>query len=243
MPKGGELTIETTNIILNSSSASSLPNISAGEYVEIIISDTGKGMAQDVYDHVFEPFFTTKDVGKGTGLGLSMVYGFVRRYGGDISLETKSGKGTVFRIYLPRSAEENSKLLGGSAEPKIYPRGHESVLIVDDEEALLVYAEELLKSWGYKVYCAKNAEDALLVMDSAKIDLLFSDVVMPGGMSGYALAVQAIQKFPELRVLITSGFADKAASNEEYAKYEFDLIPKPYDRGYLAESLRKLLDE
>ena len=241
MPDGGTLTIETSNTILNESNSLALPNITAGEYVQLMINDSGVGMSQDVYEHVFEPFFTTKDIGEGTGLGLSMVYGFVRRYGGDISLETEPGKGSTFRIYLPRSVNSESK----SEEEKLTssPKGDENILLVDDEAALLIYAEELLKGLGYKVFCAKNAEEALKILESSKIDLLFTDVVMPGGMSGYALAEAAIQKFPDLKILITSGYADKVADNKEYAKYEFELISKPYHRGHLAKTLRELLDE
>lgn len=242
MPEGGALTIETSNIILDESQALALPNISAGEYVEIMVADTGKGMTQDVYDHVFEPFFTTKGVGQGTGLGLSMVYGFVHRYGGDIVLDTAPGEGATFRIYIPRSMEANPAA-GNLEKSKTYPKGHENILIVDDEVGLLNYAEQLLKGWGYKVFCAKNSADALTILEHTEIDLLFSDVVMPGGMNGYALAEKASQKYPKLKVLITSGFADKESGNEKYVKYEFELIPKPYDRGHLAQSLRQLLDE
>lgn len=242
MPDGGTLTIEATNIILSDSGVVSLPNISAGEYVEIMISDTGKGMSQEVYEHVFEPFFTTKEVGKGTGLGLSMVYGFVRRYGGDLSLETKPDEGATFRIYLPRAVDKNKEALKPSREIESYPEGHESILVVDDEDALLIYAEEVLKGWGYKVFCAKNADEALLILGKSQIDLLFSDVVMPGSMNGYALAEAAVKKYPKLKVLITSGFADKFAG-EDYTKYGFELISKPYSRDSLAKTLRQILDE
>ena len=243
MPEGGALTIETSNIILDESQALAFPNISAGEYVEVMVADTGNGMTQDVYDHVFEPFFTTKGVGKGTGLGLSMVYGFVHRYGGDIALDTAPGEGATFRIYIPRSVEAGSRLDDDLEKYKDFPKGHENILIVDDEVALLNYAEQLLKGWGYKVFCAKNAADALTILEHTEIDLLFSDVVMPGSMNGYALAEKVSQKYPKLKVLITSGFADKESGNEKYAKYGFELIPKPYDRGHLAQSLRQLLDE
>ena len=243
MPEGGSLTIETSNIILNKNNAVAFTNISEGEYIEVMVSDTGQGMTQEVYDHVFEPFFTTKDVGRGTGLGLSMVYGFVHRYGGDILLESKLGVGATFRIYLPRSVDVSSKDSITSQEEKDFPRGKENILVVDDEESLLNYAEELLKCWGYTVYCANNADAALSMLENNSIDLLFSDVVMPGGMNGYELAVKACDADAKLKVLITSGFADKVAGNEKYAKYGFDLVSKPYSRVELAEKLRQLLDE
>ena len=243
MPDSGSLTIETSNIVLNKNNAAAFSNISEGEYIEVMVSDTGQGMTQEVYDHVFEPFFTTKDVGQGTGLGLSMVYGFVHRYGGDILLESKPGAGATFRIYLPRSVNAGSKTSVTSQEEKDLPRGNKSILVVDDEESLLSYAEEILKVWGYTVYCANNADAALTILENNSIDLLFSDVVMPGGMSGYELAVKACTADEKLKVLITSGFADKVAGNEKYAKYGFELLPKPYHRAELAARLCQLLDE
>lgn len=243
MPEGGTLTIETSNIVLNENNVMAHPNISAGDYVEIVVSDTGTGMTQEVYEHVFEPFYTTKEVGKGTGLGLSMVYGFVRRYSGDVLLESSPGEGATFRVYIPRCVTEDSTAAEGLHESKIYPKGHENILIVDDEEALLNYAEQILKGWGYNVFCARNAADALAMLEHTEIDLLFSDVVMPGSMNGYELAEKASQKYPKLKVLITSGYADKEGENGKYAKNEFELISKPYDRGDLAQILRKLLDE
>ena len=243
MPDGGSLTIEASNIILNKNSATSFSNIKEGEYIEVMISDSGEGMTPEVYEHVFEPFFTTKDVGQGTGLGLAMVYGFVHRYGGDILLESKPGAGATFRIYLPRAVEADLDSSVTSEKEKDLPRGNESILVVDDEQALLSYAEEILKLWGYKVYCANNADTALAILEKNSIDLLFSDVVMPGGMSGYELAVKACEMDAKLKVLITSGFADKFAGNEKYAKYGFELVSKPYDRAELAEKLRQLLDE
>lgn len=172
-----------------------------------------------------------------------MVYGFVRRYGGDILLDTIPGKGATFRIYIPRSVEVVSEAETDLEKLKEYPQGHENILLVDDEVGLLDYAEQLLKGWGYEVFCAKNAADALSILENTEIDLLFSDVVMPGSVSGYELAEKVTQNYPKIKVLITSGFADKAAGNEKYAKYEFKLISKPYERGDLALALRKLLDE
>lgn len=243
MPDGGTLTIETTNITLDENSVATLPNVSTGEYVQIMISDSGIGISDEIYEHVFEPFFTTKDVGKGTGLGLSMVYGFVHRYGGDILLESAVGVGTTFRIYLPRSIEKNVSEASVLPGDKIYPKGNESILVVDDEEALLVFAEQILKGWGYEVYCAKNATEAVSILEKSSIDLLFTDVVMPGNVNGYELAEKAILKNSNLKVLITSGYADKFGDNKEYAKYKFELILKPYDISELAVKLRELLDK
>jgi len=240
MPDGGSLTIETSNSVISEKSAEKLPNLSPGEYVQIMISDSGHGMSKAVYERIFEPFFTTKEVGKGTGLGLSMVYGFVHRYGGDILLDTNPGEGATFRIYLPRVAEYESET-EVVTENKIYQKGHENILIVEDETALAEYAEEILKERGYTVYSAANAADALTILENTSIDLLFTDIVMPGGMSGYELAEKATQMNANLKVLVTSGFADKVEGNEKYAKYEFELISKPYNRDDLLEKLRLLL--
>lgn len=243
MPNGGSLKIETANSILHADVVSAFTNMPAGEYIQIMVSDTGTGMTQEVYEHVFEPFYTTKDVGSGTGLGLSMVYGFVNRYGGDILLETKPGEGATFRIYLPRSNKKGSTVFENTAESLTYATGSESILVVDDEVALLTYGEQILKSWGYKVYCAKNAEEAMTILETSSIDLLFTDVVMPGKVNGYELAEKAIQMNAELKVLITSGFSEKFGNNKKYAKYEFELISKPYDREELSVKLRELFDE
>lgn len=243
MPDGGTLTIETTNISFNDDDVSALPNLHKGEYVQLMIHDSGKGMSQEIYEHVFEPFFTTKDVGKGTGLGLSMVYGFVQRYAGDISLETEQGEGTTFRVYLPRSKDDNRDKEITASEDKVFAKGHETILIVDDEEALLTFAKHILKNWGYEVYIAKNAAEALKILENSSVDLLFTDVVMPGKFNGYALAEKALQLYPDLKVLITSGFAEKFGNNDQYAKHEFNFIKKPYKRKDLSEKLRQLFDE
>ena len=240
MPEGGTLIIETSNILLHKNETFTLPNNSTGEYIEIMISDNGSGMDQETFEHVFEPFYTTKDVGKGTGLGLSMVYGFVRRYGGDILLESKPNEGATFRIYLPRAKDASSTIQKDLEKEFIAAKGHESILVVDDEVLLLTYVEQILKTWGYEVFCAKNAADALVILENNHIDLLFSDVVMPGGISGYDLAKKARENYPEIKVLITSGFADKVENSE---KDMFELISKPYESKDLSKALRRILEE
>ena len=242
MPDGGSLSIKTSNSTINEDSAEKLPNLSTGEFIEIVISDTGQGMSKAVYERIFEPFFTTKEVGKGTGLGLSMVYGFVHQYGGDIVLETQPDEGATFKIYLPR-ADDDIPEENGSLEIHPYKKGEESILVVDDEAALLGYTEEILKSQGYIVHTASNATDALKILETNPVDLLFTDIVMPGGISGYELAETAKQLIPALNVILTSGFADKVEGSEKYAKYEFELLTKPYHRAELLEKLRLLFDE
>lgn len=242
MPSGGTITIETCNSVLDESSVASMPDIEPGQYVQIRVSDTGQGMEEEIYEHIFEPFFTTKGVGEGTGLGLSMVYGFVHRYKGDISVQTSKGMGTSFRIYLPRAVDETRKIEADSSEDEVFPGGDETILVVDDEAALLVFAEQILRSWGYQVYTASNGRDALNLLENNEIDLLFTDVVMPGDLNGYELALRAQRIRPELKVLVTSGYAEKFSNQEEYADLECELVSKPYDRMQLARRIRQLLD-
>jgi DNA-binding NtrC family response regulator len=172
-----------------------------------------------------------------------MVYGFVNRYGGEILLDTRPGEGATFRIYLPRSKSHSSNETEAEKSTSELPGGNESVLVVDDEEALLIFAEQLLKSWGYKVYCAKNADEALKILEHSPIDLLFTDVVMPGDINGFALAEKAIHMDHNIKILITSGFAEKVGSNLEYDKYGFERLAKPYNHEDLAYKLRQLLGE
>ncbi len=241
MPNGGSLTIETSNSVISEAASAVLSHIDAGEYVQITITDSGTGMTEEVYEHVFEPFFTTKEVGAGTGLGLSMVYGFVHRYGGDIVLKTAPGEGASFRIYLPR-AEAAGERQEIQQVQESCPTGNETILVVDDETALLVFAEQILKSWGYTVHTAGSAHDALAILQQTKVDLLFTDVVMPGDISGYELGTRALQLQPDLKILITSGYAEKFRHHEQYAEINFELIAKPYNRMVLAKKIRQLLD-
>ena len=243
MPDGGSLVIETSNTVVNREMALS-KNLPAGEYVQVVVTDSGTGMSSTVSEQVFDPFFTTKEVGKGTGLGLSMVYGFVNRYGGQITLDTAPGEGSTFRIYLPRSSEKTAEA-GQDTNKRLtdLPGGKEHILVVDDEEGLLTLSEHLLSELGYKVYCAKNATEALKILGQSPIDLLFTDVVMPGDMNGYALAEKARDSKQGIKILVTSGYADKGSQNHQYEKYQFPKIPKPYKRENLAHMLRELLDE
>jgi len=241
MPDGGVVKIETKNVRLTQTEAALLPNLSKGDYIRILVSDSGIGMSPDVSEHVFEPFYTTKDLGKGTGLGLSMVYGCVQRYGGDISIETQLGEGTCFIIYLPRTFDDSTES-DAPAETKSYLGGAENILVVDDEMALLEFAEHNLQSWGYKVYSASNAADALMILEKTPIDLLFSDVVMPGGINGYELAEKAIKMNSNLKVLISSGFSDKINKTTKQDGYQFKSLSKPYSRADLSMALRALLD-
>ncbi len=248
MHEGGTLIIETSNIVLDEKYVECNPSSRPGEYVMISVSDTGEGMTDDVRDKIFEPFFTTKDTGKGTGLGLSMVYGFVKRSEGHIKVYSAQGKGTTFRIYLPRCTELKAAQHPAGIIYAELPRGDETILIVDDEDALREIACSHLKDLGYSVISAADAREALKILDEeTPVDLLFSDVVMPGKMDGYLLAAAAHEKRPELDILLTSGFTKaqeiaKHGENEYLSGLISHMMSKPYSQASLAFTVRDKLD-
>ncbi len=224
MPEGGLLTIAT--------------RLDEGRVV-IDVRDNGVGMPRDVCERVFEPFFTTKEVGKGSGLGLSQVYGFVKQSEGEVRVESAPGEGTTFQLRLPASSNAPESVRPEDRAPTI-EGGHEKILLVEDDPTVLALTLDMLTSLGYTVATATNAAEALDVIHSAAdIDLLFTDVVMPGGVSGVTLARTAREIRPHLRVLLTSGFVGEGAVIENA---EFPLLDKPYETALLAAKLRKLLD-
>ena len=196
-------------------------------------------MSPEVRERVFEPFFTTKEVGKGSGLGLSQVYGFVRQSEGEVELETAVGEGACFRLLLPGSSAAEQPVKS-EATPQELMGGSEKILLVDDDLTVLAVTLDIVTSLGYQVTTATNASEALAIIHAgAAIDLLFTDVVMPGGVSGVSLARTARELRPGLRVLLTSGFVDDGQVMEGS---EFPLLDKPYETAHLASMLRKLLD-
>ncbi len=249
MPEGGKLLIETRNKYLDNDYVALNPWLDAGEYVQLILSDTGTGMDQETLEHVFEPFFTTKPESKGTGLGMSMVYGFAKRYRGHIKLYSEPGVGTTIRLYLPRTRAPKPDVSNQDSLPAPLATGNESILIVDDEVGLLQLADQYLSSLGYRTQLAGNAAQALEILKADdNIDLLFSDVVMPGGMNGYELAQQATQLArlrhrPEPKVLLTSGFTSKTMVHNGLARFSTHLLSKPYRKHDLAQRIRLILDE
>jgi len=249
MPEGGTLSIETSNKLLDEDYVALNPGSSSGEFVMISISDNGIGIPEDYIDKVLEPFFTTKELGAGTGLGLSMVYNFVKRSGGHIKIYSELGEGTTFNIFLPRAESVDRKDLNEVLAPIEPPRGKETVLIVDDEEALLDIAKENLQSLGYKVLTAENAQQALNIIENHKaVDLIFSDMIMPGGMDGYQLADTIHNNDPRYKILLTSGFTKTrdgrlTNDNEYMKKLVNNRLHKPYGRLELALAVRRVLDE
>jgi PAS domain S-box-containing protein len=244
MPSGGKLTIETANVELAADETADNPEIKPGQYVMVAVSDTGTGMPPDVVARAFEPFFTTKDVGKGTGLGLSMVYGFVKQSGGGVRMHSEVGRGTVVRLYLPRSLTVSETAEAAPAAPQALPRGQETILFVEDDAMVRKHTGAQIVNLGYQVVIADNAAEAIaLVENGCTPDLLFTDVVMPGGMNGRQLALKLRERWPKLRVLYTSGYAHGRLTIDGESVPTKYVLGKPYRRADLAAKLREVLDE
>ena len=242
LPGGGWLSIETVNTTLDDNYCENNPDIEPGDFVQLKVSDCGEGMTAEQLEHIFEPFYTTKEQGKGTGLGLAMVFGFIQRSKGHINVESEQGHGSTFRLYLPRSNEviQTENTLAEELKEGL-PEGNETILVVDDEEALLELAEELLLDMGYRVLTASNGLQALDVLTKEpNIDLLISDVIMPGGINGYELAERATTDYPELKVLLASGYTEKIATSENHKRFSANLLAKPYSRVELAQKVRQM---
>jgi PAS domain S-box-containing protein len=241
MPKGGKLVLETGNVELDEAYAAVNSEARSGAYVMAAVSDNGTGIPPDVLEKVFEPFFTTKDVGKGTGLGLSMVYGFVKQSNGHIKIYSEQGYGTTIKIYLPRATARDGQLDEPATATPV--GGAETILVVEDNELVRNYVTAQLSSLGYSTHVAANAAEALaMVEQGVPFDLLFTDVVMPGGMNGHALAVAVHKHRPQTRVLFTSGYTEHAAFFSGRLEPGVALLNKPYRKADLATKLRQALD-
>jgi len=244
MPEGGRILIETANKVLDESYASTHPDIHPGEYVQISLSDNGCGMDTQTLEQAFEPFFSTKELSKGTGLGLSMVYGFVKRSHGTIQLYSELAHGTKVNMYFPRVlyAEQQQPIV---TQDLILPKGDETILVVDDEIALLELAVDFLQKLGYQVLTAVNGQGALDVFakQQGEVDVLFSDIIMPGELDGFRLAEQVHIDYPKVKILLTSGFADKAIKLSTLSKHNIVLLDKPYSQQDLAIEIRKVLSQ
>ena len=242
MPQGGKLTVEVRNSSLDESDLDVNGEARPGDYVMVAVTDTGSGMIAEVASRAFEPFFTTKEVGKGTGLGLSMVYGFAKQSGGTMAIRSEPGHGTAVKIFFPRIDAPHKET--APRVDQIAPRaGTETILVVEDNDLVRAYVEKELKELGYRVIATRNAIEALEVLRKpGEIDLLFTDVVMPGGMFGPELAKQAAQLRPELEVLFTSGYTEDPVEPLNGLDGEARILNKPYRRNDLALMLRMVLN-
>jgi PAS domain S-box-containing protein len=242
MPNGGSLAVETKNVYLDQAYADMHVEVTAGSYVMIAVSDTGSGIAPKDLERVFDPFFTTKEVGKGTGLGLSMVYGLVKQSNGHIKIYSEQGHGTSVKLYLPRATGVDhgaTEMLPSAA----VQGGHEAVLVVEDDALVRKYVLTQIRSLGYSTLEACNAAEALQVIDSATdIDLLFTDVIMPGAMNGRQLVDEALKRRPALKTLFTSGYTENAIVHHGRLDSDVLLLAKPYRRPELARMIRIALD-
>ncbi|HMM91371.1 ATP-binding protein [Bradyrhizobium sp.] len=239
MPTGGKLTVEVKNTTLGEGDVDVSGEARPGEYVMVAVSDTGTGMTAEVASRAFEPFFTTKDVGKGTGLGLSMVYGFARQSGGSMQMRSEPGHGTAIRLFFPCVSTPQTGA-APSAAPPMTPTGSETILVVEDDDMVRAYVEGELKALGYRVIVTRNAPAALDVLRGPEnIQLLFTDVVMPGGMFGTELADEAARLRPGLKILLTSGHTEHPVDAPGGV---VPILSKPYRRQDLASMLRSALN-
>lgn len=245
MPEGGKIIIETLITNVSPREHSEFKDLKPGRYIEIDISDTGTGMPHDVATRIFEPFFSTKEKGKGTGLGLSMVYGFAKRSKGLITVYSEVGLGTTFKLFLPVNADgvETSTVNDMDEGQTIDYSGSEKVLIVDDEFDLAEVAQTILSDLGYETLVAHNGHDALeIIKKDRSIDLVLSDVIMPGGMNGYELAEKATQANPKLKICLASGYTGMAMKNNGREHAAYPLLKKPYSNDVLAAQVRSIFD-
>lgn len=242
MPAGGRLIFRTCNAVLDEDYAAQNPDARPGAYVAIEVTDSGTGMSEEVQRRVFEPFYTTKEVGRGTGLGLSMVFGFVKQSGGHIKLYSELGHGTTIRLYLPQADDEEARAAAAQASEPEKSRAEGIVLLVEDNESLRQVAVRQLASLGYQAIEAASGQAALEALAAApRVDLMLTDVIMPGGMNGWELAAEARRLRPGLRVLFSSGFPDVAFGRDGKLPDDARLLLKPYRKAELARVLAEVM--
>ena len=241
MPNGGKLTLETANVVLDENYAGMHSEVTPGHYVMIAVSDTGTGIPPAVLDRVFEPFFTTKEVGRGTGLGLSMVFGFVKQSGGHVNIYSEEGHGTSVKIYLPRATGLQQTAAEALVSADVVG-GTETILVVEDDAMVRRYVMTQIQSLGYATLEASNGSDALRIIDDVPaIDLLFTDVIMPGAMNGRQLVDEALKRRPGLKTLYTSGYTENAIVHHGRLDSGVLLLAKPYRKAELARMIRLAL--
>ena len=236
------VTIATRNVEVSHEDPGRSSTLGSGRYASIAITDTGSGMPAEIIERVMDPFFTTKEEGKGTGLGLSMVYGFAKQSGGTAQIDSIEGEGTTVRIFFPAvdeaARERKSRGTGALERP-----GTETILVVEDRADVAEMARMILEDLGYTVLHVADARAALGILDGAKpIDLLFSDMIMPGDLNGVALGREARRRWPRTKVLLTTGYAEASLERTDAGGREFDVLNKPYGRGDLARKVRVILD-
>ena len=244
MLQGGKLVVETRNIMLDADHVDFQFELKPGNFVQLSISDTGTGMPPEVRDRVFEPFFTTKEKGRGTGLGLAMVYGFVKQSGGHLTIYSEVGHGTTINLYLPRadgaSVAPSSEKIKGDVDP----HARETILVVEDDERVRQLTIRRLKMIGYQVLEASDGPKALdILRGSDAVDLVFTDLIIPGGLSGREVAIRARQLKPGIHVLLTSGYAEQLVHGDDLQREQLKVLRKPYQQSDLVAALRDALGD
>lgn len=243
MQSGGKLIIETANTHLDEKYTAQHTDVTPGHYVVIAISDTGSGMPKEIMDKAFEPFFTTKDVGQGTGLGLSQVYGFVRQSGGHVKIYSEIGVGTCVKIYLPRLQTQEIKVRQETGNKFIAGNESETILVVEDEHEIQSHTTSILHELGYNVIAASYGQEALNLLEkNSNVSLLFTDIGLPGGMSGQQLAEAVRHRWPRIKILFTTGYAQNAYGDDWKSMADMQLITKPFTYADLSIKLRSTLD-
>jgi PAS domain S-box-containing protein len=244
MPKGGRIIITTSNREITAEAPNTPRDLLMGSYAVLTITDTGSGMPPEVLARALDPFFTTKEPGRGTGLGLSMAYGFMRQSNGGLSITSEEGKGTTVTLFFPAIDNDSTMPRCAPAVRSDIPaRGRETVLVVEDQPDIAALATAILVEHGYRVLAAPNGDAALAMLEEgAQVDLLFSDLIMPGAMNGVMLARVARQRFPHLRVLLATGFAAEVVERDGSLAGEFEILGKPYRRAELLSRVRDVLD-
>jgi CheY-like chemotaxis protein len=243
MPGGGKLTIETANKWIDQR-AGKQHDLPVGQYISVCVTDTGVGMRPEVIAKAFDPFFTTKPMGEGTGLGLSMIYGFARQSGGQVRIYSEVGQGTTMCIYLPRHADEVAPVDEPQHEPKLNASGDgEVVLLIDDEPTIRMLVTELLAGSGYSVIEAPDGPSGMKVLESdAKIDLLITDVGLPGGLNGRQVADAARVKRPDLKILFITGYAENAVMGQRRLQDRMFVMTKPFQMDALARKIEEIIE-
>lgn len=243
MPNGGKITIRTRNVTEAESTGMTYTGMPAADYVLIDVEDTGTGMPPEIIEKIFEPFFSTKELGKGTGLGLSTVYGIIKQTGGFIYPESVVGKGTTFKIFLPRHiATEGEVVAKVVAAPVKDLTGHERILLVEDEDNVRVFSARALRTTGYEVFEAESGEVALEILEDEnyQIDLMISDVVMPE-MDGPTLLTKVRERMPDLKVIFVSGYAEENVRQDIADNQSVEFLPKPYSLDQINSKVKDVL--
>ncbi|MBT5109790.1 MAG: response regulator, partial [Rhodospirillaceae bacterium] len=238
MPQGGALIIRTANVVLDEAYAWRHEEVTPGDYVRVTVTDTGSGMSPEVLKKAFEPFFTTKDVGEGSGLGLSMVYGFVKQSEGHITIDSEVGHGAMINLFMPR-AQETVPEDDITCDASEFPQKAGRILVVEDDANVRQVPVSILSGQGYDVVEAKDGAEALLYLkEGEKFDLLFTDILLPGGMNGVEIADEVKSFQPNIKILYTTGYAENTVIREGQLDPNVTLLYKPYMRSELLEKIR-----